>query len=71
MIGLTTCVNASYNQVMLLEMSENEREIYKVAQCNEYYPATKIQWMPHKPGIVDNLFATSSDALRLYQPSVN
>ena len=69
-IGLTSCIPPN-NVIMLLEMSETEKCIQKVAQIEEYYPCTKIQWIPRNEEYTDDVFATSSDSLRLYKPGVN
>lgn len=68
LIGLTSCINPN-NQIMLLEMSEHEKRIQKVAQIEEYYPCTKLQWIPKNYDYSDDLFATSSDSLRIYKAS--
>lgn len=54
---------------MVLEMNEETMDIQKVVEQEEYYPCTKIQWIPPNVEFADDVFATSSDILRIYKPS--
>ena len=42
LIGLTTCMAAPNNRVMVLEMNEDNLSIVKLCETEEYYPCTKI-----------------------------
>jgi WD repeat-containing protein 68 len=56
---------------MVMEMSEKSNEIRKCCEISEHLPCTKLQWAPSRPQDNEDLFATSSDHLRLYKPYVD
>jgi WD repeat-containing protein 68 len=61
---------APNNRVMVLEMNEDNLSITKLCEIEEYYPCTKIQWIPLNQEYQDDVFATSSDILRIYRPCI-
>ena len=57
-----------WNQIQILRMNDPQG-ITKDFQISESYPATKILWLPKMDDTFPadrDLFATSSDILRLY-----
>lgn len=66
LLGVTSCEPAN-NKVLILEMCDKvkSKNISKIVEIAEPYPATKIQWFPQPTH--DDYFATSSDILRLYK----
>lgn len=45
LVGVTSC-KQHQNSIAVLEMQEHTLGIDKVAQVEEYYPCTKMQWIP-------------------------
>jgi WD repeat-containing protein 68 len=61
----------SKNLTMVMEMSEESNEIRKCCEISENEPCCKLQWAPSSHQVQNELFATSSDHLRLYKPFVD
>ena len=66
LVGVTSCKQAQ-NSISILEMQEHSLGIEIVAQIEEYYPCTKMQWIPQNNQFTENIFATTSDYLRIYK----
>lgn len=66
LVGVTSC-KPHQNSISVLEMQESTLSMSRVAEIEEYYPCTKMQWIPQNTQFAENIFATTSDYLRLYK----
>lgn len=54
------------NYIEVIQLNRERTSFVRVGGIEHTYPATKLAWLPDKSGQHSDLFATTSDFLRLY-----
>lgn len=68
-LGVLSYIENRTNKVQIIGTSNSGRELRLVTELLCEYPATKIQWKPNHITGKKDLFAVSSDMLRVYSTS--
>jgi len=66
-LGFGSFLENYENKLQVVQLDEKEDEYIKVAEVTHNYPTTKLLWTPYNGGIVPDLFATTSEYLRIWE----
>lgn len=65
-IAFGSFVSSGTNYIDIIQLNKERTNFVRVGGIEHGYPATKLAWIPDKNGTSADLFATTSDYLRLY-----
>lgn len=55
------------NKITVVQLDENANELKQIASVEHNFPPTKVMWMPYSETDKADLFASTGDALRIWE----
>ncbi|ORX60974.1 WD40 repeat-like protein [Piromyces finnis] len=68
-LGFGSFLENYQNKLQIIQLDEKTDEYVKIAEVTHNYPTTKLLWTPYNGGLMPDLFATTSEYLRIWELS--